>query len=169
MADNVIRWSSPFLGKQAQVGSAGAPHALTLGESGSIDAGELVVIESGDRMDVPDGTVPIASDKVVAATVNGQRLVDQALTLPSGPPPAPSPILLDPTLGRVQVPSEPGAYGEEYRLGSMGAYFPVAPGVPFIPAGLFPARTVSPSAPSTPKAVADPTRPCRSPCPFPLR
>lgn len=147
LTNNVVKWSSAFLGQQARVGGPGLPTAFVLGQAGGIDAGEMVLDQSGNRMDVPDGTQPGATVKVIAATINGQALADRGITLPVGPPPAPpglalvndtgaSPSDRVTSDGRVIFAAEPGAVGYESRVGTAGAYVPATPGVPFLPAGL---------------------------------
>lgn len=83
LKDNVVRWTEPFL-KTAK----GTPAGLTLGIPGSTDPGELVVTESGDRLEAPARAPARSALKVNAAVLNGRACTDQALGLPAANPAA---------------------------------------------------------------------------------
>jgi hypothetical protein len=75
---NTVRWSAPFL-KRTPPPAAG----ITLGYPMSIDPGELVVAESGDRVDAPASTAAPLPLKVYAAIINRKAVTDRAYRLPA--------------------------------------------------------------------------------------
>jgi hypothetical protein len=71
MKDNTLRWSRPS-------GTAGKTPRLTIGTSGGIDAGELILTESGTKV---EGAEPGAA-WVHSATVNGKVVKESPLAGP---------------------------------------------------------------------------------------
>ena len=149
LADNVVRWSTTFLGRQASVSApAGAPRAFTIGDPGGFDPGDLQLTQAGNGMDVPPGTNPGPALWVNSGTVNGRALVGQGLALPTTAPAATGLALVNDTGssqadgitrdGRVEFLGAAGAVAYAYRVGNSGPYLPATPGVPFLPAGLVP-------------------------------
>ena len=155
LADNVVRWSTEFLGREASPSApAGAPRAFTIGDAGGLDPGDLQLAEAGNGMDVPPGTNPGQALWVNSGTVNGRAMAGQGLVLPITPPAVTGLALVDDTGasgsdgitsdGRVAFGGVVGAVAYAYRVGSSGPYLAATPGAPFLPAGLVPgANTVS--------------------------
>jgi hypothetical protein len=149
LTNNTVEWTDAFLAHRTQIGATGPLWALTIGDTGSIDTGELVVQASGNRVRGPAGFAPGASLLVNSATLNGQAQLDQKLTLPTAPPPAPANLrLVNPrgtganasvtVDGRLQFDPVLGASGYEYRLTSKSTYTSIGTQTSFLPAGLAP-------------------------------
>jgi hypothetical protein len=88
LKDNIVRWSEPFLSRLARTEAKRPAAGITLGVPGSFDPGELVVDESGNRLDAPPRALSNAVLKVNAALLNGRALTNRELPLPAGRPPA---------------------------------------------------------------------------------
>ncbi|MCA1685466.1 MAG: hypothetical protein LC745_05675, partial [Planctomycetia bacterium] len=86
LKNNVVRWSEPFLTRQKKGKWPGA--GITLGIPGSFDPGELVVGESGDRLEAPPRTPSASALRVNAAVLNGRPYTKRVFTLPTGSPSA---------------------------------------------------------------------------------
>jgi len=87
LKNNVVRWSEAFLKSVKET-----PPGITLGVPGSADPGELVVTESGDRLEAPARALKGFPLRVNAALLNGQACTARMLALPAPnltPPPAP--------------------------------------------------------------------------------
>jgi hypothetical protein len=139
--DNLVRWSASFLAAHP------SPPALDLGESGSLDPGELVVVMDNNRVEGPPGFQPGNVLLVPSATINGQALLDQQLPLPSFTLASPTGLALlhdtgtsssDSVTndGHLRFTPVAGAVGYEYRAGNSGAYQPITDPSAFLPAGL---------------------------------
>jgi hypothetical protein len=150
LAGNTAVWTADFLAQRLQSGTTASPTALMVGDSLSLDPGELLLSAQGNRVQGPDGFRPGASLQVAAGTVNGQAMVNQGAVLPSVPPPgAPTGLRLVDDTGlsatdgltndgrlRCDTNTLPTAVGYEYRLSGSGTYQPVASPAAFLPAGL---------------------------------
>jgi glycosyltransferase involved in cell wall biosynthesis len=80
LRDNTVKWSAPFLARQAR---GGVPPGLTIGFPGTRDAAELIVSTRNNRLDAPPGT-SAAAVRVHAAVLNGRPTLDQRFTLATG-------------------------------------------------------------------------------------
>jgi hypothetical protein len=85
LRDNTVLWSDEFLARLARDGRDARPPGLVVGSEGSIDPGELVIKEEGDRLQAPSGTPPGVSLKVVSAVLNGRETVGRGYALPASP------------------------------------------------------------------------------------
>jgi hypothetical protein len=91
LSDNVVRWSDAFLSHAAGTGSKQIPPGLTVGYAPSHDAGELVVTARGNRLETAPGAKAASYPLVVpAANFNGQKLLNQKLSLSHDGADAPS-------------------------------------------------------------------------------
>ena len=149
LLDNTVIWTEAFLARRAEEGDAGPLTALTIGEPGSHDPGELLVTEAGNRVQGPSWFQPGATLRVEAGVVNGQVMQDEWIVLPAATPDAPSGLRLVHDTGasaadgvtsdgRLQFDAGSSALGYEYRLSTADAYITTAAGVAFRPAGLVP-------------------------------
>ena len=87
--DNLIRWSDAFAVRGDLTSSA---PGIRLGEVGSIDPAESVVSLAGNRADVPAGSGPRPTVRVISANVNGNNQLDASLGLTDVRPAAPGPL-----------------------------------------------------------------------------
>jgi hypothetical protein len=90
--NNTFRWTESFLSRRASKGEKGLPPALTIGSSPSFDPGELVLHEQGNTLQAPSGVRTTAAVKVVSGTINGKRIADKSLPLPTGLAPSSTPV-----------------------------------------------------------------------------
>ncbi len=82
LKDNIVRWSPDFLSRQKTPVSG-----ITLNLPGSIDPGELLVNESGDRVDPPAVAKSAATElRVNAAILNGVAVKDRKYVFPRTKP-----------------------------------------------------------------------------------
>ncbi|HET6382055.1 MAG TPA: hypothetical protein VFJ58_01580 [Armatimonadota bacterium] len=78
LRSNTIRWSDSFLKAHAKDGQA--PPAITLGDPGSLDPGEMILYERGNRIESASAPgYPVI--RVKAACVNGRKLRDTDIVL----------------------------------------------------------------------------------------
>jgi len=80
---NTVRWTEPFLDRTAQDRAKKLVSGLTLGFEKSLDPGELVVTESGDRLDAPARAPASTALRVNAALLNGRVVTNRSLPLPT--------------------------------------------------------------------------------------
>jgi hypothetical protein len=145
LRDNTTIWTNAFLTAN---GGATPAVAYSVGDTGSSDAGELVLTQGGNVVQVPANIVSTAVMLVSSGTVNGKPAMAQSIGLPTVAPNAPSGLRLlndtgqapsdgittDPTL--VFTPDS-SASGYEYSLSGLPAtYLPVGSPAGFIPIGL---------------------------------
>ncbi len=90
--DNTFVWSAAFLATLPPAGPTDPLLALTIGEAGSADPGELLLSAQGNEVQVAGSSTSGAIMQVVAATLNGQATTDQAIALPPCPPRRPTSI-----------------------------------------------------------------------------
>ncbi len=149
LLDNTVVWTEAFLARRSGRGDAGPLTALTIGEPGSHDPGELLVSEAGNRVQGPSDFVPGATLRVEAGVVNGRVIRDERLVLPIATPDAPSGLRLVHDTGasasdrvtsdgRLQFVGGSSALGYEYRLSTSNTYTMTAAGGDFLPTGLVP-------------------------------
>ena len=81
--NNVVRWSESFLGHREHAESKEPLMGLTFGWEHSHDAGELVVVAEGNRLEAPPGRRVGPSLLIHAANYNSERIVNRKLELPS--------------------------------------------------------------------------------------
>jgi hypothetical protein len=82
LRDNTVRWTAPFLARYRHGGPKTNPSGLTVGGIPTLDPGELVVNAAGNRLDAPAGMRPPVTLRILAATFNGRRIVNQGFALP---------------------------------------------------------------------------------------
>jgi hypothetical protein len=145
LSQNTVFWSDAFVTQRAQAGISATPLALTVGNAGAIDPGELVLVMQGNQQRGPAGFNPAGTMLVTAATINGNAEVDQETVLPTAPPAAPTGLsLADPIApyqtsdGKLQFGAVLGAAGYEYRIGNNSTYTSIGNKISFVPAGLAP-------------------------------
>lgn len=85
LRDNTVRWSEPFLTRLARAGVKRPAAGITLGYAPSLDPGELVVEERGDRLVAPGGAAETPALKVHAAWLNGRATTNRAFALTGRP------------------------------------------------------------------------------------
>jgi hypothetical protein len=81
--NNVVRWSESFLGHREHAESKEPLMGLTIGGEHSHDAGELVVVAEGNRLEAPPRRRVGPSLLIHAADYNSKRIVNRKLELPS--------------------------------------------------------------------------------------
>ena len=84
LADNVVRWSGPFLAARRRQGSDAPPLGLTVGYRPSADPDELLVSASGNKLDAPAAFRDAPGLLVHAARFNTRTVVDRRYRLPAG-------------------------------------------------------------------------------------
>ena len=147
LIDNTFVWSDAFLAARAKAGNAGPPTALTVGDAGSADPGELLLTSQGNE--VEGGAAPIsgAPMQVVSAILNGQPMTDQSIVLPNPPgPPADLRLVDDSGTSATDgvtddarlafVPAPSAVSYESSTTGINGSYLPVTTPASFLPDGL---------------------------------
>jgi hypothetical protein len=82
LKDNIIRWSDAFLRQRARAKEATPLRGLTLGYLPSLDPGELLVTEQGDRLDAPPTAQAKDGVHVHSARVNGRPITKRGFRLP---------------------------------------------------------------------------------------
>ncbi len=80
--ENVVRWSEPFLSRMAKTDAKHPKAGITLGTPGSLDPGELVVTESGNRLDSASRGSAASALQLGAAIVNGRPTMTPGLVPP---------------------------------------------------------------------------------------
>jgi hypothetical protein len=140
LTNTTIGWSDAFLSAYPN------PVALTIGDPGSLDPGELLLTTQGNRL---RSSTPQTSGVVVinAADVNGTELLDQRQGLPASGLSAPTGLRLVDDSGlspydqitndaHLTFAGVAGAAGYEYRVGSSATYSAIGSSTTFLPAGL---------------------------------
>ena len=141
---NTIAWSDAF---STLVNLPGGRPAITVGEPGSIDPGELSADLSDNHIDVPPGVGDRPYLSVISARVQGVDFVDRRISLRDVSPPAPPTLALlhdtgiDPgdrltNDGHLAISDPVETLTYEYRIGPLGAYKPVTVPGGFLPPGL---------------------------------
>jgi hypothetical protein len=140
--DTTVRWTSGFLTQHPN------PTALTVGDPGSLDPGELVLGMSGNVIQAAPGQHPQGNTVTVnGGVVNGLGMLGAGLMLPYSVPGAPTGLCLVNDSGisatdhltndaRLKFDPAPGAAGYEYRVGTSGTYQSGASPAGFLPPGL---------------------------------
>jgi hypothetical protein len=80
---NVLRWSDSFLAQRERAEPKQPLMGLTFGWGDSHDAGEMVVVAEGNRLEAPPGRRVGPSLWIRSATYNSDRILDRKLDLPS--------------------------------------------------------------------------------------
>jgi hypothetical protein len=81
---NSLRWTEPFLKRQASAEGKSVPPGLMLGYMPSHDAGEFVVRASDNCLEAPSGLSATSSLLIHAAEYNGQKMQGRTFSLPAG-------------------------------------------------------------------------------------
>ncbi len=122
--NNTGIWTAPFLAAQSAAGNHGQPVFVTVGDSLSVDPGELVLTESGNQVSGPSGVVAGATFQVDSATINGQAVRNTGEVLPivgSSPSAAAHPLSSRPDSPIVRAPRVTTALVSFQRNGSLVA------------------------------------------------
>jgi hypothetical protein len=83
LKDNLARWSETLRSRRLQKGAKGEVAAIKIGDPGSLDPGELVVISENNRAESIRGDRSAAVLRVHAAIINGKAIVDRSIPLPA--------------------------------------------------------------------------------------
>jgi hypothetical protein len=145
--DNTFAWSDAYLATLPQAGPTAPPLALTVGQDGSADPGELLISAQGNEVQVEGSSTTGAIMQVVTATLNGQPTTNQAIALPPLPSAPANLHLVDDTGasasdgitsdGLLAFDPVATASGYEYSLtGADGSFQTVTAASSFLPAGL---------------------------------
>jgi hypothetical protein len=98
--DNMLGWSESGL----RTTSLASSRLITIGDSRSVDPGEVRVSWENNQLRVPEGVSPWPVGWIAAARINGQDLRDQPWTLlPNNPEPALPPVV-NPLPAPIPVP-----------------------------------------------------------------
>lgn len=75
LRNNTVRWSEGFLARLQRGGATGPPPGITIGYLPTLDLGELVVQEQGNRVEAPSKTKAKSASalRVLGAQINGKR------------------------------------------------------------------------------------------------
>jgi hypothetical protein len=141
LINTTIRWTDAFLAADP------TPVALTIGDPGALDTGELVISMSGNAIQTNPSHAIGNTVSVYNGLINGLPLSYQTMTLLRLLPPAPTGLALVDDSGvsntdgvtndgRLKFNPVAGASGYEYQVGTSGAFVPVASPTGFLPAGL---------------------------------
>ncbi len=84
LANNVVRWTGPFLRRMEAEGPKAELAGLTLGYPQSSDPGELLVFAQGNRLEAPAAVRTRPSLLINAADYNQRLLSNRHLRLPAG-------------------------------------------------------------------------------------
>jgi hypothetical protein len=79
---NTIRWSDAFLRQRARAKEATPLRGVTLGYLPSLDSGEFLVTEEGDRLEAPPSAQAKEGVHVHSARVNGRPIKNRGFRLP---------------------------------------------------------------------------------------
>ncbi len=80
--DNIGIWTAPFLAARSAAGNTSSPVLVTVGDSLSIDPGEMALTESGNEVEGPSAVVSGQTFEVVSGSVNGQVVRNTGYVLP---------------------------------------------------------------------------------------
>jgi Bacterial Ig-like domain len=139
--NTTIQWTDAFLAAHPD------PVALTIGDLTALDPGEINLSIAGNAIQTNPAQPIDQSAFVNNAVINGSPMTAAVLSLPRRVPSAVAGLGLVVDTGhsasdgitndgRARFQTDPGAAGYEYRVGSIGAFQPVASPTGFTPAGL---------------------------------
>jgi hypothetical protein len=89
LKNNIVRWSDVFLSRRPRAKASEPLLAWTLGDAGSLDPGELIVHQEGNRLQPAGSNQPVGTMQVRSASMNGQAMRNRTFAVPSEPRSAP--------------------------------------------------------------------------------